>query len=87
MEKLIGNPTKTFLSPKDVETQIMNVRQFVQNELINKTKNKGFISDFVQRDVNEANNPLHGKLNQRQQDRRTAEIEKKLAQEETNYAK
>lgn len=87
MEKLIGNPTKTLLSPKDVETQIMNVRQFVQNELINKTKNKGFISDFVERDMNEVNNPLHGKLNQRQQDRRTAEIEKKLAQEETNYAK
>jgi len=87
MEKLIGNPTKSLLTPQDVENQIMNVRQFVQNELINKTKNKGFIPDFVIRDMQEANSPLHGKLNQRQQDKRTAEIEKKLAQEEMKYAK
>ncbi len=87
MKKLIGNPTNTLLTPQDVENQIMNVRQFVQNELINKTKNKGFIPDFVTRDMQEANSPIHGKLNQRQQDKRTSEIEKKLAQEEMKYAK
>jgi hypothetical protein len=87
MDKLIGNPTKTLLSPQDVENQVMNVRSFVQNELINKTKNKGFLPEFVINSMNEANVPLHGKLNQRQQDKRTSEIEKKLAQEEMSYAK
>jgi hypothetical protein len=86
MDKLIGNPTKTLLSPQDVENQVMNVRSFVQNELINKTKNKGFLPEFVINSMNESNVPLHGKLNKKQQDKRTAEIEKKLAQEEMNYA-
>ncbi len=87
MEKLFSNPTKSLLTPKDVENQIMNIRQFVQGELVNKAKNKGFIPDFILQDMNEANAPLHGKLNQREQDQRISGIEKKLAQEETKYAK
>lgn len=87
MEKIASNPTKTLLTPKDVETQILSVRNFVQNELVKRTKNKGFYPEFVIRDMESANNPLFSKLNQKENDKQVDKLTKNLIKNESSYAK
>ena len=87
IKKIIENPTSTLLTPRDALNQVLEVRKLAQKGLVENASNRGFYPEFVIRDLEERNNGLFGKLNQKDEDRQVAEIEKKLSQNEFNYAK
>lgn len=87
IKKIIENPTSTLLTPRDALNQVLEVRKLAQKGLVENASNKGFYPEFIIKDLEARNNPLFGKLNQKDEDRQVAEIEKKLSQNEFNYAK
>ncbi len=86
IKKIMDNPTNTLLSPEDTLNQMFEIRKLVQQGLINQASNAGFYPEFLVEDLESKNNKFVGGLNKRAQDQRVAEIERKLSQNETNYA-
>ncbi len=87
IKKIMDNPTSTFLSPKDVLNQMLEIRKLVQNGLINQASNAGFYPEFLIEDLEKKNNKLFGKLNQKEEDKYANELFKKASQNEIKYAK
>lgn len=87
INKIISNPTTTLLTPEDTLNQVLEVRKLAQRGLVRSATNKGFYPEFIIQDLESRNNELFGGLNQRSQDKRTADVKRKLLQNETNYAK
>ncbi len=87
IKKIIENPTSTLLTPRDALNQVLEVRKLAQKGLVENATNRGFYPQFIIKDLEERNSGLFGKLNQKDEDKQVAEIEKKLSQNEFNYAK
>lgn len=87
IKKIIDNPTSSFLTPQDSLSQVLEIRKLAQRGLVRSAANKGFYPEFIVQDLESANNPLFGKLNRNDEKKQIADIEKKLSQNETNYAK
>lgn len=87
IKKIIENPTNSFISPEDSLNQILEIRKLSQRGLIRSAANKGFVPEFLENELQKVNEPLFERLNQRGQDKRVADIEKKLSQNEKRYAK
>lgn len=87
IKKIIENPTSTLLTPRDALNQVLEVRKLAQKGLVENATNRGFYPEFIIKDLESRNEGLFGKLNQRDEDKQVAEIEKKLSQNEFNYAK
>lgn len=66
MRDIVSNPTKTLLTLNDVKNQILNVRKFAQDELLNMTKNKGFSPAFISQEMERENAPLSNKMNKKE---------------------
>jgi len=87
MSKIFENPTKTLLSVEDARAQILNARKFIQNELIKNTNNRGFIPQFVIKEMEAKNSPMFDKLNNRKDREEVQQLKKESAQNEMKYAK
>lgn len=87
IKKIIENPTNSFLSGRDSLNQIMSIRDLVQKGLIRSASNKGFYPEFILEDLEKSNRPLYNRLNENEDQKVIADIEKKLSQNEMRYAK
>lgn len=87
IKKIIDNPTSTFLTPEDSLNQILQIRKLAQKGLINSAANQGFYPEFIAQDLDTKNNDLYSGLNRKDERKQIADIEKKLSQNEMNYAK
>lgn len=87
IKKIIENPTNSFLSSKDSLNQIMSIRDLVQKGLIRSASNKGFYPEFILADMEKSNRPLYDRLNENEDQKVVADIEKKLSQNRNTYAK
>lgn len=87
IKKIIENPTNSFISPRDSLNQVLAIRDLSQRGLIRSASNKGFYPEFVLADMEEVNQPLYNRLNKKEDEKVISDIEKKLSQNEMNYAK
>lgn len=87
IQKIMANPTTTLLTPQDSINQMVELRNLAQQGLVREATNKGFVPEFLIDDMEKENNSFYGSLNQRDQDKRTADIKQKINKNETNYAK
>lgn len=87
IKNIIENPTNSFISGKDSLNQILAVRDLAQKGLIRSAANKGFYPEFIVGSMEEKNAPLYDRLNQGEDQKVVADIEKKLSQNEKRYAK
>jgi hypothetical protein len=85
IKKIIENPTSTLITPEDSVNQVLEVRKLAQRGLIKSAENKGFYPEFIIRDLEEDNRSLNEGLNQKEMDKRTEEIKKKILKNETTY--
>lgn len=83
IKKIIENPTTTLITPEDSLNQVLEIRKLAQRGLIKSAENKGFYPEFIMQDLSGENKKLNQGLDQKEMDKRTEEIKKKLLKDET----
>jgi hypothetical protein len=87
IKKIMDNPASTLLNANDALDQMLKIRKLVQSGLIHQTENSGFYPEYIGKGLEQKNNMLSGKLNQREDEKYNEQLKTKLMQNEINYAK
>lgn len=87
MDKIMQNPTETFISGQDLIDQILQIKKVSQNSLLSQAQNKGFYSEFLADEMEKRNKKLFDSLNRKEQDKFNADLKRDARQNEMKYAK